>query len=155
MGLRLIDCLTIDETRRKADGRAPFSRAKSAKPLAAGAPLKRFKRYGMSPDLVRSVLQRIEEPDVVLITCIMTYWYPGAAEVVGIVREIFPRAKIVVGGLYPSLCYDHATTHLGADLIVRGGELRSLYAFIEEMLSRPLTFKPDPGGPGAPALPCL
>ena len=89
------------------------------------------------------MLQQIEEPDLVLVTSIMTYWYPGAVEVVGLVREVFPRARIVVGGLYPSLCYDHATTHLGADLIVRGGELRSLYAFIEEMLSRPLTFKPD------------
>jgi radical SAM superfamily enzyme YgiQ (UPF0313 family) len=74
----------------------------------------------------------------------MTYWYPGAVEAVGLAREVFPRARIVVGGLYPSLCYDHAKTHLGADLTVRGGELRSLYAFIEEVLSRPLAFKPDP-----------
>ena len=140
--LQFIDCLTIDETKRKADGRAPFPRARVARPLVAGGLGKRFKRYGMSPDLLRSMLQQIEEPDLVLVTCIMTYWYPGAMEVVGIVREVFPRTKIVVGGLYPSLCYDHATTHLGADLIVRGGELRSLYAFIEEMLSRPLTFKP-------------
>ena len=34
--LQFIDCLTIDETKRKADGRAPFSRARVAKPLAAG-----------------------------------------------------------------------------------------------------------------------
>jgi radical SAM superfamily enzyme YgiQ (UPF0313 family) len=142
--LQFIDCLAIDEAKRKTDGRAPFPRSNVAKPLTVGAPRKRFKRYGMSPDLLRSMLQRLEEPDLVLITSIMTYWYPGAVEAVGLAREVFPRARIVVGGLYPSLCYDHARTHLGADFTVRGGELRSLYAFIEEALSRPLAFKPDP-----------
>ncbi len=141
--LKLIDCLAVDEAKRKSDGRAPFLRSPSAKPLPAQGIRKRFTRYGLSPERLRSVLLESEEPDLVLISCIMTYWYPGAAEVVALARQAFPRAKIVAGGLYPSLCHGHAKTHLGADLLVTNREMENLYAFVEETLSGPLPFKPD------------
>jgi radical SAM superfamily enzyme YgiQ (UPF0313 family) len=141
--IKLIDCLAVDEARRKEDGRAPFVQTKVEKPGAAGAVKKRFKRYGTQPALLRSRLQAVEPPDFILITSVMTYWYQSTVETVALAREAFPKAKIVVGGLYPSLCYEHAEKHVRADLIVRGGALSGLYAYIEEVLSGPLSFKPD------------
>lgn len=141
--IQLIDCLAIDESRRKEDGRAPFVRAKVANPEAARAVKKRFKRYGTPPALLRSTLQALEPPDLVLITSVMTYWYLGTLEVVALARKVFPGAKIVVGGLYPSLCHEHAKKHLGVDLIIRGGAVSGLYAYVEEALSKPLSFKPN------------
>ena len=140
----LIDCLAVDETKRKADGRAPFVRSRVEKPPSAGSIKKRFKRYGISPAVLQGKLLAVEEPDLVLVTCCMTYWYPGAVEAVTLAREAFRRARVVVGGIYPSLCREHAAAHLGADLTVSGADLRPLYAFIEEALAMSLTFKPDP-----------
>ncbi len=141
--IELIDCLAVDETKRKEDGRAPFVQARVAKPEAAAAVKKRFKRYGLDPALLRSKLTALEPPDLILVTSIMTYWYLGALETVALAREVFPEAKIVAGGLYPSLCREHAGMKLKADLVVGRGAVSDFYAFVEEVLSRPLCFKPD------------
>ena len=141
--IELIDCLAVDETKRKADGRAPFVQAKVANPRAAAAVKKRFKRYGTPPALLQSKLEALDPPDLILVTSLMTYWYPGTVEVVALARKACPAAKIVVGGLYPTLCHEHAKKRLGAGLIVSGGAISGLYAYIEEALSRPLSFKPN------------
>ena len=85
----------------------------------------------------------LHPPDLILVTSVMTYWYLGTLETVVLAREAFPGAKIVVGGLYPSLCHEHAERHLRADLVVRSGAASGLYAYIEDVLSKPLRFKPD------------
>jgi radical SAM superfamily enzyme YgiQ (UPF0313 family) len=141
--IQLIDCLAVDETKRKEDGRAPFIQAKVPKPEAAARVKKRFRRYGIAPELLRSKLRALEPPDLILVTSVMTYWYLGTVEAVVLAKKAFPSAKIVVGGLYPSLCHEHAERHLRADLVVRSGAVSGLYAYIEDVLSRPLRFKPD------------
>ena len=141
--IELIDCLAVDEKKRKEDGRAPFIQTNVAKPEVAVTVKKRFKRYGIAPALLQAKLRAVEPPDLILITSVMTYWYPGTQEAVVLAREAFPDARIVVGGLYPSLCHEHANRHLGADLVVRNGAISGLYTYIEEALSKPLPFKPD------------
>jgi len=141
--VELIDCLAVDETKRGEDGRAPFVRSRVEKPSGAGSVNKRFKRYGISPAALQSRLLAVEGPDLVLIASSMTYWYPGAVEAVALAREAFPRARVVVGGVYPSLCRDHAEAHLQADLTVSGGDLAPLYAFIQEALGVALPYAPD------------
>ena len=49
----------------------------------------------------------------------MTYWYPGAAEAIRMVRDIWPDVPVVLGGIYASLCPAHASG-LGADLVLGG-----------------------------------
>jgi radical SAM superfamily enzyme YgiQ (UPF0313 family) len=141
--IQLIDCLAVDETKRKEDGRAPFIRTRVTKPEAAATVEKRFNRYGVAPALLQSKLRTLEPPDLILVTSVMTYWYLGTLEAVLLAREAFPDAKIVVGGLYPSLCHEHAEKHLRADLVVRSGAISALYKYIEGALSKPLSFKPD------------
>jgi radical SAM superfamily enzyme YgiQ (UPF0313 family) len=141
--IELIDCLAVDETKRKEDGRAPFIHTKVEKPEAAKMVKTRFRRYGISPTELQSRMRTIEPPDLILITSVMTYWYLGALETVLLAREAFPKAKIVVGGIYPSLCHEHAVKHLAADLVVRSGSISDLYAYIESVFSGPLLFKPD------------
>jgi radical SAM superfamily enzyme YgiQ (UPF0313 family) len=143
MHVTLLDCLPEQEDKRKEDGRAPFVKQRVENPPAAAGVKKKFRRYGMSRDEVATRLTSMSKPDLVLVTCIMTYWYQGAEEIVRLVREMFPAAKIVVGGIYVSLCYEHARVHMAAaDLIVRNNELDLLYAFIEDVFGIPLTFKP-------------
>jgi radical SAM superfamily enzyme YgiQ (UPF0313 family) len=144
-GLRvsLLDCLTEQEEKRKEDGRAPFVKERVENPGSAKGLPKKFKRYGMSREEVRSRLTVMEKPDVVLITCVMTYWYPGAAEIVKLVRDVFPSSLIAVGGIYPTLCYEHAKKEMtGATIIVGRDNLDDFYSMIEEAQGEKLSMKP-------------
>lgn len=139
----LIDCMSVREDKRRPDGRAPFIKEKVAKPDALKGLGKNMRRYGMSPQRLKEEMARFERPDLVIVTSIMTYWYTGAKEVIGVVKEMYPRSRIVVGGIYPTLCYEEALrSFAAADLVVRSGELDIFYRFIEDTLGVKLVFKP-------------
>jgi pyruvate-formate lyase-activating enzyme len=55
----------------------------------------------------------------------MTYWYLGVREVIQDIRSLQPRARIILGGVYSTLCPDHARS-LGADHVLEGRELAAL-----------------------------
>jgi len=139
----LADCMSVREDKRKTDGRGPYLKEKVPKPETLQGVRKNMRRYGMSPGELCASLERLETPDIVLITSIMTYWYAGAAEVVDLVRRIHPRSRIVVGGIYPTLCHEQALANFaGADLIVRSDQTRSFYRFIEDTTGATLSFAP-------------
>jgi radical SAM superfamily enzyme YgiQ (UPF0313 family) len=145
MDVALLDCVKEVEERRADDGRAPFVKQKVPVPEVLRGTGETFRRYGLPEDQVALRLRGMPDPDLVLITCIMTYWYQGAAEMVRVSRQIFPSAKIVVGGVYPSLCHEHAAAHMrGANLVVGRNGLTQLYPFIEEAFQCTLPFKPFP-----------
>lgn len=84
---------------------------------------KRIYHFGLSLQELEQRLRGFETPDEVWITSIMTYWHDSSRDVVALVRRLFPRATVLVGGIYPTLAPEHALEHLGADLIFKG-ELR-------------------------------
>lgn len=62
----------------------------------------------------------------VWVTSIMTYWWESTRDVIKTALEIFPNAKIRVGGIYPTLThkYNHPQTKLGIDpLVIKGDQL--------------------------------
>jgi radical SAM superfamily enzyme YgiQ (UPF0313 family) len=67
--------------------------------------------------------------DVALIQTVMTYWYPGVKEVVEDIRAYSPHTKIVLGGVYATLCPQHAHS-LGADLIIDRAHLEALWQLL-------------------------
>lgn len=76
-----------------------------------------FGRFGLPLAVVRERLRKMEPPDIVLVTCSMTYWYPGAVLAGELVREFFPSASLWLGGVYPTLCPEHAR-RWGFDLVM-------------------------------------
>ena len=145
MEISLIDCLRVVEKKRREDGRAPFIKEKVDKPQLLKDIRKKLKRYGISKEALIKELSLIERPDLILITSIMTYWYIGAKEVINVLREMFPNVKIVIGGIYPSLCYEHALKEMTrADFIVKNNEINSFYGFLEKELFTELPYRPDP-----------
>jgi len=50
----------------------------------------------------------------------MTYWYPGVRETVRELRAAFPSTPILLGGIYATLCREHAEAPSGADQIITG-----------------------------------
>ena len=97
-------------------------------PCLSGIP-RYFRRFGLPRNLFLDFLARTEPCDFVFIQTMMTYWYPGVAEVMGDIRRIWPGAKIVLGGNYAALCSQHAEK-LGADFLVFGDDLESLWEYL-------------------------
>lgn len=121
----LMDCLdrawsSAPWPKAQPTGRGPYPKTPLPKPAVLHGVPRRYSRYGHHPDTVRHALQNLSPvPDLVLVTTVMTYWYPGAAEAIRMVREIWPRVPVVLGGVYATLCPEHAAG-LGADLVLPG-----------------------------------
>ncbi len=106
--------------RPRPDGRGPYPKTEVPKPNILQAVPRRFCRYGHDPARVEAALSALAPPpELVLITSLMTYWYPGVTEAVALCRRLWPKVPIAVGGIYPTLCPEHAR-HLEADLLVAG-----------------------------------
>lgn len=88
-----------------------------------------FRRFGLPRKLFTDFLAKEGPFDFVMVQTTMTYWYNGLEEVIEDVRTAWPQAKIVLGGNYVTLCCDHAQT-LGADLLVKGTNLESLWEYL-------------------------
>jgi len=95
---------------------------------------RKFKHYGIPFEVFERELRGSEAPDLVLVTSLFTYWHLGGVEVIRRVREIYPGAKIVLGGIYPALCYEHARNHSGADLVIGRERPEKIIAEIESLL---------------------
>ena len=124
--LSIFDFLT--SRRRDSWGRGRFDGREMAKPASLGDVPRVFRRFGRPRSEFRELLAE-QSFDAVLIQTSMTYWYPGVQEVINDVRELRPSAKIVLGGVYASLCPEHAGS-LGADLVIEGAKLEPLWRLL-------------------------
>lgn len=86
------------------------------------------KRNGDTTELVKGCVLPRREPDLIYVTSLYTWGWRAVEEAIRYYRFLFPRAKLVLGGLYASLLYDHAV-HLGADEVYRG-----IFAPAEDLL---------------------
>ncbi len=109
---------------RDAFGRGRFDQQQISKPAPLADIPRRFYRFGRPREDFHQLL-RDQSFDVVLIQTVMTYWYLGVREVIEDVRRFQPDARIVLGGVYATVCSRHAAS-LGADQVIEGDDLKSL-----------------------------
>jgi radical SAM superfamily enzyme YgiQ (UPF0313 family) len=139
--IQLIDCMDVRHPGMEAVSsfpnpvRRPFGTGKFRREIIKKpSPLKGirrfYSRYGIPRQDVVTDLARAENPSAILITSLMTYWYPGVKEVISICREIHPRAPVLLGGIYARLCENHASTS-GADQVVAGISLQSMASILD------------------------
>lgn len=91
-----------------------------------------FRRFGLPRNIFRNFLTEAESCEFAFVQTMMTYWYPGVTEVIEDIRRIRPETKIILGGNYVTLCSGHAQ-RLGADLVVRGAQLKPLWEYLGMM----------------------
>ena len=115
----LLDCVWEARAGLKTYGRQKTAKHEIEKPAPYAAVRRRYFHFGPTREEIAAKLAKMETPDVILVTSVMTYWYLGVRWIIELLREIFPSAKIVLGGVYASLCPEHASA-LGADCLVRG-----------------------------------
>jgi radical SAM superfamily enzyme YgiQ (UPF0313 family) len=150
-----IDCLDRAHpglgkpVKMKPDGRGPFPKVEVPKPLLLNAVPRRFSRYGIPARVFEEGLAAVPRPDAVLLTCSMTYWYPGVQAVVDLVRRRFGSVPIILGGVYATLCPEHAKVHSGADIVVPGPGERWLFTVLRNVLGGEIPPVPDVAGIGS------
>jgi Radical SAM superfamily len=118
-------------------GRGEFASDVTAKPDEFSGTARRYRRFGLARRHFREFLAEQGPFDVALIQTVMSYWYLGVREVLDDIRELTPRTRTVLGGVYVTLCPQHARS-LGADLVIEGSMLDPLWHF--------LGVRPDPDG---------
>ena len=158
--IHLVDCLDRHhpvllkylgsaEAKTRADGSGKYHREEIRKPAVLGHIPRKYCRYGMPPEVVSRLLDQVPfVPDVIFVTSIMTYWYPAVRDAVMMLRTRFPKVPVVLGGIYATLCPQHAKRVSGADVVIQGpGESQAL-RLVAQMTGFPLR-EPDENEPFA------
>lgn len=146
--VRLVDCLDVHHPdmeeiglikppKRRNYGTGKFWKQVIPKPGPLGHINRPYSRYGIHPEVFRNDLKKIPRPAAILITSLMTYWYPGVFEAISIVKETHPNVPVILGGIYARLCPEHARAHSGADCVVRASNPSQLLSLLYELGIRP------------------
>ncbi|HPX97595.1 MAG TPA: hypothetical protein PLO74_05560, partial [Thermotogota bacterium] len=111
--LRMIDCLDrydpqlIKETgevaRSRANGTGKFFCQEVEKPKSIDWLPRRYKFYGWPEGLVArhlSILKEQWDPEIVMVSSSMTYWYPAVWKMIRLVKDRMPNARVLLGGNY-------------------------------------------------------
>jgi len=95
----------------------------------------KYKRYGIPISLFEKRLKEINQIDTCLITSRMTYWYPGVLKVIELIRKFFGNIPIILGGVYPTLCKEHAQKNANADFLIYGEGEEQIIKVLNETLN--------------------
>ncbi len=123
----------------RGDGSGKYHREPVARPDCLKEIPRRYSRYGLPYQTVLNRLQTLPRPDVILLTSCMTYWYPAVKDMADLLRTTFPATPIVLGGIYATLCTEHARRVIQPDYLIKGeGESQIL-----ELLQQISVFQGD------------
>jgi hypothetical protein len=111
-------------------GRGEFPREITPTPKNLTPIFRRFRRYGLFRMHFQQFLQENGPFDFALVQTVMTYWYLGVKEVLEDLRRFTPETRVVLGGVYATLCPKHARG-LGADLVVEGSEFEPMWRLLD------------------------
>ncbi|MEK7486564.1 MAG: B12-binding domain-containing radical SAM protein [Planctomycetota bacterium] len=111
-------------------GRGKFLQETVSKPPVFEDFSRNFRRFGLPRASFQTFLQQQPPFDVALVQTMMSYWYPGVQEVLEDLRRYSPQTKIVLGGVYATLCPEHARS-LGAELVIEGLDLDPLWNYLQ------------------------
>jgi len=128
----LIDCLDFPIKRKEyRDGK--FYKVKIDNPLPFKSIPRNYSQYGIPEEMLLKKLHFIERPDLIGITSGMTYWYPGVFKLIEITKNFFKGVPIILGGIYATLCHEHAVKFSGVDIVFHGRDEWEAVKLISEL----------------------
>lgn len=125
--------------KRKEDGTGKFYFEFIIKPEILPKIERRFKRYGLPVQIFKEKLKKIKKINIIFITSYMTYWYPGVFETIEILRGFFGKVPVILGGIYPTLCFEHSLKS-GADFVLSGHFEEKLPFILKEIFGTNFSF---------------
>jgi radical SAM superfamily enzyme YgiQ (UPF0313 family) len=112
VNIAFIDCMDA--------GAEKYPKEIIRKPECLRAIPRRYGRYGITTERFRNLLAETGHFDIVFMTSIMSYWYPGVQKAIEVIREVRRDMPVVLGGIYATLWPGHASSCSGADFICKG-----------------------------------
>jgi len=150
--ISLADCIDYSiKTKSYGDGK--FYKTKIEKPLPIKSVPRNYSQYGIPEEILLKKLSLPEEPDLICVSSGMTYWYPGVFKLIEITKKFFENVPVILGGIYATLCHEHAKKHSGADIVFKGRGEAEILKLVSDLTNfEPLTsvgngFKPFPTYP--------
>jgi radical SAM superfamily enzyme YgiQ (UPF0313 family) len=128
-----LDCLGAPHARTGPFGTGRYPKEIIPPPPALQGITRRYGRYGISEAAFRERLALIPTPAAILVTSLMTYWHPGVAAAIRLARERFPEVPVILGGIYATLCPEHARRNSGAHRVVAGPGEAAIWGILEEI----------------------
>jgi len=114
-------------------GTGKFWRMQIEKPYSLKHIQRPYSRYGISIKAFEEELSKVKNPVALLVTSLMTYWYPGVKEAIKVARKIHPGVTVILGGIYARLCNEHAVKTSGADIVVTETDPTSILKILNDI----------------------
>ncbi len=118
-------------------GTGHFFKQEVEKPEILHRVRRKFFRYGLPPELIQARLKGLT-PDLILVTSGMTYWYLGVKKTTELLRKTFASTPIILGGVYATLCAEHAQRNTSVDRVYSGTDIADIIKLISRFLNIPL-----------------
>jgi radical SAM superfamily enzyme YgiQ (UPF0313 family) len=131
LDMKLVDCTDMFKEKRYGTGKYPKETIE--KPEILKDIPRYYARYGISVEDFKKTLKSHLPCDLILITSIMSYWYPGVQETIRIIKTLSPDTPVLLGGIYSTLFHSHALKNSGADHIYKGHINEGLMSVIEDL----------------------
>ncbi len=150
-----VDCLDPDHPgmrhepdirapRRHPSGKGSYAEERIPKPPPLQSIPRHYHRFGITPRIFPDMMTSIPRPDVIMVTSMMTYWYPGLFETISHLKTVFPGVPVILGGNYVTLCPEHAALS-GADFCLPGPGEIFLPPLLKDLLEMDMPELPDVG----------
>ena len=129
--------------KRKVSGEGTYARQPILKPKPLKSIPRNYHRYGITPEVFIRTVSSLPKPDLIMMTSMMTYWYPAVFETIRLLHLTFPGVPIALGGNYVTLEPQHAVSKSGAEFCLAGpGEL-SIPPLFKCLYNQDMHFLPD------------
>lgn len=95
-----------------------------------------YRRYGLPENIFSALLEAEASqhpPLAVLVTGMMTYWYPAVADAIKLVRQFIPNVPIALGGVYATLMPDHAQKICQPDKLFTGPSMSNVLRWLDDL----------------------
>ena len=135
--VHFLDCLDTPHAKPGPFGTGRYPKEILPAPPGLKGISRRYGRYGISEAAFRERLAQVPPPAAILVTSLMTYWYPGVAAAIRLAREHFPGVPVTLGGIYASLCPEHARQHSGADQVLTGPGEAAVFTLLKNVVGSP------------------
>lgn len=134
--ISFVDCLKREKNSDHVYGCGKFPYIEVEKPDIYKDIKRKYKRYGILEQDFKEELKGISNPDIILVGSTMTYWYIGVFEAIKVIKRHFPETPIILGGIYATICYEHALKNSGADYVFKGSDINEILALLEDITGK-------------------
>ncbi|MEJ2672519.1 MAG: cobalamin-dependent protein, partial [Deltaproteobacteria bacterium] len=135
--VHFLDCLDTPHAKPGPFGTGRYPKEILPAPPGLKGISRRYGRYGISEAAFRERLAQVPPPAAILVTSLMTYWYPGVAAAIRLARQQFPQVPVFLGGIYATLCPEHARQHSGADQVLTGSGEAAVFTILKDVVGSP------------------